>query len=176
MNSRSPFRGRTNILISNPGSTVLVWLSSDLAAMVTFHSQSIRLCIWTLHAACRLSSDPATHWTVCVRGEKRGRREGKEYGGKIGWDEDEDNERRACRRWHWGQSEMGRCNALSKTIWGIKMAGLSIRKICRDKAELDGRVWAKASQSEESRGEKKNGRECWRRDEVWRDGDSLQWW
>lgn len=24
--------------------------------------------------------------------------------------------------------------------------------------------------------EKKNGRECWQRDGVWRDGDSLQWW
>lgn len=72
MNSRSPFRGHTNILISDPGSTVLVWQFSDLAATVTLHSESIRLCIWTLHAACRLSSDPANHWTVCVRGEKEG--------------------------------------------------------------------------------------------------------
>lgn len=132
-----------------------MWRFSDLAATVTLHSESIRLCIWTPHAACRLSSDPATHWTVCVRGEKEGG-QGVEKEGERGWDEDEENERRVCRRRDWGQSETGRCNALSKTIWGIKTVGLSIRKICRDKAELDGRVWVKASQSEGSR-EKKGG-------------------
>lgn len=33
----------------------------------------------TLHAAYRQRSDPATHWTVCIRGEK----EGGERGGNI---------------------------------------------------------------------------------------------
>lgn len=46
----------------------------------------------------------------------------------------------------------------------------------KDKKELQrqSRAGWESVRGEERRG--KNGRECWRRDEVWRDGDSLQWW
>ena len=123
---------------------------SDLAATVTLHSRSSRLCIWlhgksTLHAAYRQRSDPATHWTVCARGER------EEGGGQRSRDEDEDNESRVCRRWEWGQSQVGKCK---EWIWGIKTEGGSIRTCRRDKAKEDGRVWAKDSWEERERRER----------------------
>lgn len=39
-------------------------------------------CRWSPHAACRLRSDPATQWTVCVRGEKGGGNRGRKRKGK----------------------------------------------------------------------------------------------
>lgn len=141
-------------------------------AAVTLNSWDSRLCIWvdgrwTLHAAYRQRSDPATQWTVCIRGEKKG---GERGGGKkeeeaeirlkITWGECAGDRNEGRVRWGGVKHEL--CE-----IW--KWKGAVIRTSCRDKAEQCERKTVS-----ERRG--KDGRECWRSDEVWRDDDSLQWW
>lgn len=165
------------IFTSDSASIIFVCHVRDLTATVTLHSKSSRLCKWLhgrstllLHADRALTQLPNG---LCVyrrdteRGERKGDRREKREGAirmKITRGEWAGNRNEGEVRWGSVKHEV-------QAFDGSKWKGGVIRKSCADKAEGDGRVWAK------DRGRRgKDGRECWWRDEVWRDGDSLQWW